>query len=1188
MQSPSLSQIRNKGFALVVTLSLLVLLSVVALGFLSLSTVTLRSGSQEKAQMEARANARLALELAIGELQKYAGLDTRITAPADILDIDHPPLTGVWRSWEGANHETQGDLIGRPKKPDYDSKKASAAQNGRFLTWLVSGTKPDAVPGDAASLVQTTATASTVPLLASGSLAPGDNRQVHVAPVSVSSGGSYGWWVSGENQKAHFPKPIEPKAETAAAWSDLGRSHAVADPGVFEVESLLTDATPAQKTFTLRTADIFAKKGAAIRPSQSFHDLSATSVGLLTNTATGGWRKDFSLLTEKWDEQPISGLEFFKISPSRHLQYTRPASDLDPRPPNSMLYHWADYRSSTLREFWARRGPIASWARIKNYATLYKKMSSTTSSAPNINHQSWQDIGADTTQPNATLTFHEIRLMPQMARVQMIVSHYATTTGAPAGKFRPAVLYTPVVTLWNPYHTRLTLTGRLMISPAYTWPLALRHNLSGMGVPNLPSEYWAVQGGSSLIDYRNKSFGTDQGIQDYRLNLNQNPNPAILDPIILEPGETRIFSPSTVAPQNVTTTRNPSINLAPGVRTGVGIFYTLDRKITGSGSAAPFDPNVVSFPGSVRMDVDAKFDVPSRTSGGQRVCGSAYQWFVDSFGSGRSHSWFQIFYRMSDADTLYPPKLGLASTSLAECAAKPVPFLSMILGSRIANHKATATKGLVQADPVVDFFSSNGEPRFTDVYPGNDTLINTPWDFSVVEHASAGDDMLPNVDNTTNSSYIVTGVRKADGVSRMVAAELPTRPLASLADLTHMQIRALNPTPPYTGNVVANSEASPLIPMDHIVNPANPRANTRANEQQDDSYCANHVLFDDWFFSSIAPKPVGFGPSGGTDLRQTYLDFLTGKDPLVNRAYQPIPEDRSANDAEAAEKYTEHVQPTESWKTIASRLEVEGMFNVNSTSTKAWRALLGHARHQKIPYSQPGGSIRLSDPVDYAISRTSVAGDRAAGEPPQVAGEYADTTEFTGHRVFTDDMLDRLAENIVEQVRARGPFLSLSEFVNRQFSTDNTLALAGALQTALNQLTADSSLSPFQIIQNESAPSLADPPGPEGYVFREAAVGYNTYGLPGWTRQADLLRPLAPILSARDDTFTIRAYGDFRSPDGRILARAWCEATVQRTRDFHDLADPADITSPPSVLANQTFGRQFKLLSFRWLSADEV
>jgi hypothetical protein len=451
--------------------------------------------------------------------------------------------------------------------------------------------------------------------------------------------------------------------------------------------------------------------------------------------------------------------------------------------------------------------------------------------------------------------------------------------------------------------------------------------------------------------------------------------------------------------------------------------------------------------------------------------------------------------------------------------------------------------------------------------------------------------MIPNVDNSTNSSYIVTGVRKAEGVSRIVAAELPTRPLASLADLTHMQIRGLNPTPPYAGNVVANSDASPLISKNNVINPSNGRSSRRDNEQQDDSYCANQVLFDDWFFSSIAPEPSGFGSSSGADLRQNYLDFLTGKDPLVNRSYFPIQEDQVTNATKAGDIYSDEVQPTDSWKTIASRLEVQGMFNVNSTSVKAWRSLLGHARNHKIPYSQVGGNIALSGEADYAISRTSVAGDRAAGEAPQVAGEYVDTTQFTGYRVYNDAQLDFLAEKIVEQVRLRGPFLSLSEFVNRQLSTDSELALAGAIQTALNALTADQSLNPFDTVQNESVASVANPfagGADTGYVFPEAAVGHNTYGLPGWTRQADILRPLAPILSARDDTFTIRAYGESRDADGTVRARAWCEATVRRERDFLDPADEPDITTQPTKEVNQTFGRRFKVISFRWLNTDEV
>ncbi len=1193
MKQTAESRARMRGFALVVTLSLMILLTVVAVGLLGISAVSLRSTSQGVARSEAQSNARLALMLAIGELQKQAGADTRITASADILKSDNPPLTGVWKSWEGKNQQQSGNLKGRPLAPDYASKAIPASSgNGRFLSWLVSGGNGVSLPADAASLVRKTASSGTIPLVSTGSLADTDLRQVHVVPQKVGNKGAMAWWVSGENQKALSPKPSDKANPSTAQWADRNRSHAVTDPEPFGMNRVLTDPVLARKAISRGSADFITDGAAAVKPTKSFHDLSANASGLLTNVATGGWRKDLSLLTESWDAQPTSGLEFFNISPTETLKYTRPANATDYQPANSMLYHWADYRSSTLREYWARRGPIASWAKIKNYATLYKRMSATTTSAPNLNCISWPDDGS---AAYAALTFHDIRIMPQMARVQMIVSHYATTVGATPGMYRPAVLYTPIVTLWNPYNVRITLNGRLMISPAYTWPLALRHKLSGA---SLDSEYWAVQGGSSLPDYQNKSLATNQGIQDYRLNINQDPDPTKFKPLILDPGETRIFSPSAGSLQDVTTNNSvrATIDLSPGVRTGAGVFYTLDRRITGSGSAAPFNMNTVSLPGSASIGVDAKFDVPSRktaTSGNIDVCGSAYQWFVDNYGSGKSHSWFQIFYARSDADKLYPPITGLATATLAQCAIKPMPFLSMTLGSRISNYRATATKGMVQANPVVDFFASNGEARFTDTYPGNENLLNCPWDFSVVEHPSGGGDMLPDVDNTTNSSYIVTGVRKADGVSRMIIAELPARPLVSLADLSQMDIRGLNPTPPYSGNVVANSDASPLIPKDNIVNTASSRANARDNEQQDDSYCANQVLFDDWFFSSIIPVPSGFGSSVVVDQQKIFTDWLAGNEPLTNRAYTPIREDQVTDSTKAGAIYSARVQPPDSWKTIASRIEVEGMFNVNSTSVKAWRALLGHARNQKLPYAERSGSITLAAQADYAVSRTSVAGDRAAGEPPQVAGEYADTTQFTGYRVFTDEKLDFLAEKIVEQVRKRGPFLSLSEFVNRQLSTDAGLAMGGAIQTALNAFAANSSLNPFETIQNESVASSATPFAAStlrdtGYVFPEAAIGYNTYGLPGWTRQADILRPLAPILSARDDTFTVRAYGESRSADGSVQARAWCEASIRRTRDFIDPSDAPDITTIPLSPTNLTFGRKFEIISFRWLNRAEV
>ena len=57
----------------------MILLTIIAVGLLSLSAVSLRSSSQSTAYAEARANARLALMIAIGELQRQTGLDTRVT-----------------------------------------------------------------------------------------------------------------------------------------------------------------------------------------------------------------------------------------------------------------------------------------------------------------------------------------------------------------------------------------------------------------------------------------------------------------------------------------------------------------------------------------------------------------------------------------------------------------------------------------------------------------------------------------------------------------------------------------------------------------------------------------------------------------------------------------------------------------------------------------------------------------------------------------------------------------------------------------------------------------------------------------------------------------------------------------------------------------------------------------------------
>ena len=237
---------------------------------------------------------------------------------------------------------------------------------------------------------------------------------------------------------------------------------------------------------------------------------------------------------------------------------------------------------------------------------------------------------------------------------------------------------------------------------------------------------------------------------------------------------------------------------------------------------------------------------------------------------------------------------------------------------------------------------------------------------------------------------------------------------------------------------------------------------------------------------------------------------------------------------------------------------------------------------------------------------------QGASGPP---GRHAD---LTGYATLTDAQLDTLAAEIVKQVRIRGPFLSLSEFVNRQLMAfDGTAVdpcLRGALQSALEVLQqsgaslaqTDSTKKAYNLTAatyGKPTTPVADPSNklnPAGfsadYINPQASVGNSSEGLPGWPRQADLLRRLAPIMSVRDETFTVRSLGEVMTAEGN--ARAWCEAVYQRLPEYVDpriepWKAPMGDFIPPSpgpypYMANALFGRRLKLVSFRWLRADEI
>ena len=101
---------QDHGFALVVTISLSSLLILIVLTMASLTTIETRAANQRAASEAARANAKMALMIAIGNLQKEMGPDGRISFSASLLDTDpetpeidgvtHKNYLGVTEAWE--------------------------------------------------------------------------------------------------------------------------------------------------------------------------------------------------------------------------------------------------------------------------------------------------------------------------------------------------------------------------------------------------------------------------------------------------------------------------------------------------------------------------------------------------------------------------------------------------------------------------------------------------------------------------------------------------------------------------------------------------------------------------------------------------------------------------------------------------------------------------------------------------------------------------------------------------------------------------------------------------------------------------------------------------------------------------------------------------------------------------------
>jgi len=281
-------------------------------------------------------------------------------------------------------------------------------------------------------------------------------------------------------------------------------------------------------------------------------------------------------------------------------------------------------------------------------------------------------------------------------------------------------------------------------------------------------------------------------------------------------------------------------------------------------------------------------------------------------------------------------------------------------------------------------------------------------------------------------------------------------------------------------------------------------------------------------------------------------------------------------------------------------------------------------------------------------SNAATAIPRIIPSNTQAAGSPLSSATWTGFAALSDAQIRQLARNIVTEITRRqtgststhhgviapllstysGPFRSLADFINRNLANDlasgtSSTAAKGALQAALDEPT--NPLSPNQrFFTGATFQNVSDAQNNAQWRFNWsgttsahlAGQGPTSSSALGYILQADILQQIGSFLSARSDTFTIRTYGEALNPaTGDTAGRAWCEAVVQRLPEYIDQNDPVlstpnlaisglnvplhDATPPYLVDAtgaatpyvstlNQTFGRKFRVVSFRWLSPQDI
>ena len=312
-----------RGFALLITITLLAFLVLLLVSLASLTRVETQVASNGQQLAQARQNALFALNIALGQLQKAAGPDQRVTATAEILantDVTKKKWTGVWDTRSTNLNDPPVWLVSQASTATADQPKNNTAAPVLAANVSSSTTAVRLVGGKSADISASPPANAGNEVVVPVQDIKSDN--VPGVAAGATTVGRYGYWVSDEGVKAriNLADPYITSTDTLSLLTRASSAQRTAlelfsgptsptpatiDPATVITQSMVNASgrmLNAQQIKLLSAVDSSPPADAAAALSKittgRFHDYTLWSAGVQADVKNGGLKWDLSTAFE--------------------------------------------------------------------------------------------------------------------------------------------------------------------------------------------------------------------------------------------------------------------------------------------------------------------------------------------------------------------------------------------------------------------------------------------------------------------------------------------------------------------------------------------------------------------------------------------------------------------------------------------------------------------------------------------------------------------------------------------------------------------------------------------------------------------------------------------------------------------------------------------------------------------------